>query len=138
MIEISLKFPAMNYTFDTQWWASTTISKQEYVLKNIFKVGLADVKLTYKDEELWNNIPLRIINPDLTPMDIFIEFDIDDSDELEVFVPAPPKPKSQPKPKIRYFASKPKLIKKKRDPMVEALINRALQNRMNKIFGTNL
>ena len=110
MIEIALKFPAMDYTYHTQWWASTTISKQEYVLKNIFKVGLADVILTYNGEELFNNIPLRNINPDLTPMDILIEFDIDDSSEVEVFVPAPPKPKPQPKPRSaqRLPAPKPK------------------------------
>ena len=114
MIEISLKFEAMNYTFCTKWWASTTISKQEHVFKNIFKVGLSDIKLTYNGEELWPHIPLRNINPDLAPMDIFIEFDLDDSDEVEVFVPAPPKPKSQPRlppPTNRRFKTRKQLTK---------------------------
>ena len=104
MIEVSLKFPAMNYTFCTKWWPSTTISKQENVFKNIFKVGLSDIKLTYNSEELWHHIPLKNINPNLTPMDIFIEFDLDDSSEVEVFVPASQKPKSQPKPMSRLPA----------------------------------
>ena len=108
MIDITLKFPAMDYTYFTKWWASRTISDEEYVLKNIFKVGLADVILTYNGEELFNNIPLRNINPALTPMDILIEFDIDDSDEVEVFVPAPPKPKSQPKPRPAQRLPPPK------------------------------
>ena len=102
MIEVSLKFEAMNYTFCTKWWPSTTISKQENVFKNIFKVGLSDIKLTYNGEELWHHIPLKNINPNLTPMDIFIEFDLDDSSEVEVFVPASQKPKSQPRPKSRF------------------------------------